>query len=159
MEGGSDTTSSIVIAFVHAMTKWGDVLKKAQKEIDAVMGEERTPVWDDYEKLPYVGQIVKEAMRWRPVVPLAFPHALTEGTAFLAARPLVHAAYQRSTSRALLLFLTNTFQTTGSTATSSPKARLLSSTRGACTMIPSASLTLMYSIRITTRAAPLLLLN
>jgi cytochrome P450 len=79
MEGGSDTTSSIVIAFVHAMTKWGDVLRKAQAEIDSVMGEERTPVWEDYEKLPYVAQTVKEAMRWRPVVPLAFPHALTEG--------------------------------------------------------------------------------
>lgn len=79
MEGGSDTTSSIVIAFVHAMTKWGDVLRKAQAEIDSVMGEERTPVWEDYEKLPYVAQTVKEAMRWRPVVPLAFPHALVEG--------------------------------------------------------------------------------
>ena len=79
MEGGSDTSSSIIIAFVHAMTKWGDVLKKAQAEIDGVIGEDRSPVWSDYEKLPYTATIVKEAMRWRPVVPLAFPHAAAEG--------------------------------------------------------------------------------
>lgn len=79
MEGGSDTSSSIIIAFMHAMTKWGLVLRKAQVEVDAVVGEDRTPIWSDYEKLPYVAQIVKEAMRWRPVVPLAFPHAAAEG--------------------------------------------------------------------------------
>jgi len=79
MEGGSDTSSSIIIAFIQAMTKYHHVLKRAQQEIDSVMGEERTPVWSDYEKLPYVATIVKETMRWRPVVPLAFPHAAAEG--------------------------------------------------------------------------------
>lgn len=79
MEGGSDTSSSIILAFLHAMTKWGDVLGKAQSEIDAVIGEDRTPVWADYERLPYVAAVVKEAMRWRPVVPLAFPHVAAEG--------------------------------------------------------------------------------
>ncbi|KAL3481005.1 cytochrome P450 [Aspergillus californicus] len=78
MEGGSDTSSSIILAFIHAMTKWGGVLKKAQAEIDAVVGEERTPVWSDYDRLPCVAAVVKEAMRWRPAVPLAFPHAAAE---------------------------------------------------------------------------------
>lgn len=78
MEGGSDTTSSIVIAFVHAMTKWPEVSKKAQKQIDAVVGEDRSPTWADYEELPYVAACVKEAMRWRPVSPLTFPRMLAE---------------------------------------------------------------------------------
>lgn len=79
MEGGSDTSSSIIIAFIHAMIKFQDVLRKAQLEMDSVVGEDRSPVWSDYEKLPYTATIVKEAMRWRPVVPLAFPHAAAEG--------------------------------------------------------------------------------
>lgn len=79
MEGGSDTSSSVILAFIHAMTKWGGVLKKAQEEMDAVVGEDRTPQWSDYENLPYAAATVKEAMRWRPVVPLAFPHAAAEG--------------------------------------------------------------------------------
>ncbi|GKZ24636.1 hypothetical protein AbraIFM66951_011906 [Aspergillus brasiliensis] len=78
MEGGSDTTSSLILAFIHAMTKWGDILQKAQKEIDSVVDEDRTPVWSDYARLPYVATIVKETQRWRPVVPLAFPHAAAE---------------------------------------------------------------------------------
>lgn len=84
MEGGSDTSSSIILAFIHAMTKWGDILKKAQTEIDAVVGEDRTPVWADYDQLPYIAAVVKEAMRWRPVVPLAFPHAAAEGNLSLS---------------------------------------------------------------------------
>ncbi len=85
MEGGSDTSSSIIIAFLHAMTKYTDVLKRAQQEMDAVVGDDRSPVWSDYERLPYAATIVKEAMRWRPVVPLAFPHAAAEGEWFAAA--------------------------------------------------------------------------
>ncbi|RHZ50595.1 uncharacterized protein CDV56_103787 [Aspergillus thermomutatus] len=79
LEGGSDTSSAIILAFIHAMTKWNEVLRKAQAEIDAVVGEDRTPVWADYDRLPYTATVVKEAMRWRPAVPLAFPHAAAEG--------------------------------------------------------------------------------
>jgi cytochrome P450 len=79
MEGGCDITSSLILAFIHAMTKWGHVLQKAQREIDSVIDEDRTPVWSDYADLLYVATIVKEAQRWRPVVPLAFPHAAAEG--------------------------------------------------------------------------------
>ena len=66
MEGASDTSSSIIIAAIQAFTKWPEVTRKAQKEIDAVMGEDRSPVWSDYAELPYVAATVKEAMRWRP---------------------------------------------------------------------------------------------
>lgn len=79
MEGASDTSSSIIIAAVQAFAKWPEVMKKAQNEIDSVMGADRSPVWADYASLPYVAATVKEAMRWRPVVPLAFPHAVVEG--------------------------------------------------------------------------------
>lgn len=78
MEGGSDTTSSMIIAFIHAMTKFPDVLKQAQVQIDSVVGQDRSPTWDDYGNLPYIAACVKEVMRWRPVVPLAFPHSLAE---------------------------------------------------------------------------------
>jgi len=78
MEGGSDTSSSIILAFINAMIKYPEVQKKAQLEIDSVLGEDRSPVWADFAKLPYINMIVKETMRWRPVTPLAFPHASSE---------------------------------------------------------------------------------
>lgn len=61
-----------------------EVQRTAQQEIDSVMGEERSPLWPDFAKLPYINMIVKETMRWRPVTPLAFPHATCEGTCFHA---------------------------------------------------------------------------
>lgn len=79
MEGGSDTSSSIILAFIHAMIKFPHVQKRAQEEIDSVVGESRSPRWSDYSQLPYISGIVKETMRWRPVTPLAFPHATSEG--------------------------------------------------------------------------------
>lgn len=77
-EGGSDTTASILTAFVQAMVAYPEVQRKAQAQIDAIIGEDRSPTWQDYSKLPYIAQCVKETMRWRPVTPLAFPHALLE---------------------------------------------------------------------------------
>ncbi len=53
MEGGSDTSSSVIIAFIHAITRWPAEMRNAQKDIDEVVGEERSPTWGDYERLPY----------------------------------------------------------------------------------------------------------
>ncbi|TGJ86889.1 hypothetical protein E0Z10_g1858 [Xylaria hypoxylon] len=78
MEGGSDTVSTMMLVIIQAMTMHRDVQKRAQAQIDAVCGEDRSPGWADYDKLPYISMIIKEAMRWRPVTPLGFPHALTQ---------------------------------------------------------------------------------
>ncbi|MCJ1468497.1 hypothetical protein MMC07_007126 [Pseudocyphellaria aurata] len=77
MEGGSDTSASIILAFIQAMIRFPHVQKKAQQEIDTIVGEDRSPLWSDHPNLPYVMMIIKETMRWRPVAPLAFPHALS----------------------------------------------------------------------------------
>ncbi|KAJ5272111.1 hypothetical protein N7524_005380 [Penicillium chrysogenum] len=78
MEGGSDTTSSLTLAIVQALVQNPDVQRKSHAEIDAVVGHNRSPVWEDFERLPYINMIVKEGHRWRPILPLCFPHALGE---------------------------------------------------------------------------------
>lgn len=88
LEGGSDSSASMILAFIHAMIKYPHVQTKAQQEIDSVMGEDRSSLWSDYAKLPYVSQIVKETMRWRPVGPLAFPRASTAGKSIFRATHL-----------------------------------------------------------------------
>jgi cytochrome P450 family 619 len=77
-EGGSDTSASIITAFVQAMVAYPAIQAKARAQIDSVLGPERSPTWSDYARLPYIAQCVKETMRWRPVTPLGFPHALGE---------------------------------------------------------------------------------
>lgn len=79
MEGGSDTSSSLILAIVQALILNPVVQEKAHRELAAVVGEERSPRWEDMERLPYINMIVKEGHRWRPILPLCFPHALGQG--------------------------------------------------------------------------------
>ena len=78
-KGGSDTSASVIASFVQAMVTWPEIQRKAQAEIDSVIPEDRVPDFSDYETLPYVATIIKEAHRWRPVAPLSVPHALSQG--------------------------------------------------------------------------------
>lgn len=56
--------------FILAMTLNPDVMRKAQAELDAVVGRDRIPTFADKDNLPYIRAIVKETLRWRPVSPL-----------------------------------------------------------------------------------------
>uniref|UniRef100_A0A8H7KE77 Cytochrome P450 n=1 Tax=Bionectria ochroleuca TaxID=29856 RepID=A0A8H7KE77_BIOOC len=50
--------------------------KKAQEELDAVVGYGRYPDWSDEDSLPYIRAVVNEALRWRTVTILGgIPHA------------------------------------------------------------------------------------
>ncbi|KAG1800179.1 cytochrome P450 [Suillus subaureus] len=76
--GGADTTVSAINSFFLAMTLFPDVQKKAQAEIDAVVGSDRLPTFADRDSLPYTEVLVKEVLRWNVVVPTGFPHRVTE---------------------------------------------------------------------------------
>lgn len=52
------------------MLHYPEVMRKAQSELDAVVGRDRAPTFEDVPKLPYLGAMVKETLRWRPVAPL-----------------------------------------------------------------------------------------
>lgn len=75
--GGADTTVSSIMTFFLAMMLYPDVQRKAQEELDRVLGD-RLPLTKDLKDLPYVEALVKEVHRWHTVGPLAIPHAATE---------------------------------------------------------------------------------
>lgn len=53
-----------------------EVAKKAQAELDTVVGNDRLPTFADREYLPYLDALCKEVLRWNTVVPtgtLALP--------------------------------------------------------------------------------------
>jgi cytochrome P450 len=64
--------SSTLYVFLLAMVLYPEVQARAQEEIDCVIGEglQRFPDWDDRASMPYVDAVVKETLRWFPVVPL-----------------------------------------------------------------------------------------
>ena len=51
------------------MTVYPEVQRKAQEEIDMVIGNDRLPTIADQANLPYVEAVAKEVLRWNPIVP------------------------------------------------------------------------------------------
>ena len=50
--------------FILAMVLHPNVYKKAQAEIDRVVGPERLPDFEDREQLPYLDCVLKEVFRY-----------------------------------------------------------------------------------------------
>ena len=75
---GAETTSGVLVWWMLAMVTNPGVQKCAQAELDAVVGRTRTPTFADFQHLPYIRATVKEALRWRHVLPIGIPHLSTE---------------------------------------------------------------------------------
>lgn len=73
---------SILQAIFLAMSLYPEVLRKAQAELDAVVGPNRLPDFEDRDALVYVNAIIKEALRWHVVTPLSVPHCTLEDDVF-----------------------------------------------------------------------------
>ncbi|RPA95776.1 cytochrome P450 [Choiromyces venosus 120613-1] len=85
-EAGSDTTTIALEIFLVAMIKFPHVARRAQEELDRVVGKSRLPSWQDKDSLPYIEKVVQETLRWRPVAVNAFYHAVTEDDEYLGYR-------------------------------------------------------------------------
>ncbi|KAH9851712.1 cytochrome P450 [Lenzites betulinus] len=70
VEASSDTTVSTLEGFFVALALYPEVQKKAQAELDAVVGPDRLPDYNDRDKLVYVNAIIKETLRWHNVLPM-----------------------------------------------------------------------------------------
>lgn len=55
--------ASTMQTFILAMLLYPDVYRKAQEEMDRVVGTTRLPELDDRDSLPYLNAIIKETYR------------------------------------------------------------------------------------------------
>ncbi|KDQ32770.1 hypothetical protein PLEOSDRAFT_1098754 [Pleurotus ostreatus PC15] len=69
-----ETTWSTIAVLFMTMILYPECQKRAQEEIDRVIGSERLPDFEDKDSLPYTTALVHEVLRWHPVIPLAIPH-------------------------------------------------------------------------------------
>ncbi|KAJ3473489.1 hypothetical protein NLI96_g12978 [Meripilus lineatus] len=77
-ETGTETTSSAVHTLVLALLLHPQAQRKAQEEVDKVIGSGRLPDFGDRESLPFVECLMYEALRWHSPAPLGIPHQLME---------------------------------------------------------------------------------
>lgn len=66
-----------------------DVQRKAQEELDKVVGQERLPSFADRSSLPYVEAVVKETLRWHPPAPIGIAHRAMEDSYYHGNIPLI----------------------------------------------------------------------
>jgi len=60
---GADTTVSAIRTSLLAMILYPEETRKAQMEIDNVLGSQRLPNFDDRSSLPYVEAFFREVLR------------------------------------------------------------------------------------------------
>ncbi|TCD66640.1 hypothetical protein EIP91_001107 [Steccherinum ochraceum] len=83
---GTDAMSVFLINFILAMVKHPDVLRRAQDEIDRVVGHERLPDFDDRASLPYLDGVLRETFRWHPTFLLGLPHRSMQDDEYMGYR-------------------------------------------------------------------------
>ncbi|KZT66444.1 cytochrome P450 [Daedalea quercina L-15889] len=75
--GSTGTTSAFLTSFFHAMARNPDVQKRAQDELDRVVGPARLPALSDRESLPYIERLIQELHRVYPAAPFT-PHGAAQ---------------------------------------------------------------------------------
>ncbi|KAI0306165.1 cytochrome P450 [Multifurca ochricompacta] len=80
-------------SFVLAMVLYPEVQRRAQEEIDSVVGHGNLPDFGDEESLPYLKAVLYELLRWSPPAPFGIPHRLIKDDVyegyFIPAKSLV----------------------------------------------------------------------
>lgn len=74
-EAAVETTLGTLRTAIKALLLNPAVAKRAQQEIDDIVGSDRIPQFEDMPAMPYMDAIIKEVLRWQPVTPLGAPHS------------------------------------------------------------------------------------
>ncbi|KAM3213151.1 hypothetical protein ACQJBY_065887 [Aegilops geniculata] len=75
---GTETTSTIVEWAVSELIRHPDMLKRAQEEMDAVVGRDRLVSESDLPRLTFLNAVIKETFRLHPSTPLSLPRMASE---------------------------------------------------------------------------------
>ena len=74
IEAGSETTSAALNVAIKYLAAFPEAQRAAHEEISHVIGNNRSPNFDDEPSLAYIRAMVKETLRIRPVTTMGSPH-------------------------------------------------------------------------------------
>ncbi|KAH0938954.1 hypothetical protein HID58_006415 [Brassica napus] len=76
--GGTDTSTNTIEFAMAELISNPKLMKRAQQELDEVVGKEHIVEESHITRLPYILAIMKETLRLHPTIPLLVPHRPTE---------------------------------------------------------------------------------
>ncbi|KAM6105256.1 cytochrome P450 2H1-like [Pterocles gutturalis] len=79
---GLGTTSATLRRAILILQKYPEVAEKIQKEIDCVIGRDRSPCMADRSQMPYTDAAVHEIQRFIDFLPFSVPHSVIKDTNF-----------------------------------------------------------------------------
>ena len=75
---GTETTATTLRWALAYLLHNPDIMQRAQREIEEVLGPSRMPSMKDKPHMPYTGAVLAEVQRMADIAPLGVPHANTE---------------------------------------------------------------------------------
>ena len=75
---GSETSAIGACQIMMTAALHPEVQARVQAEMDAVIGRDRAPTFDDEDSLPLVKAFVQEVHRWRPIAAMGLSHYTTD---------------------------------------------------------------------------------
>ncbi|KAL7009677.1 hypothetical protein EMMF5_000585 [Cystobasidiomycetes sp. EMM_F5] len=78
LSGASSTAANTLLTTILISATHPRALEKAQAELDAVIGQDRLPTYEDIQSLPYCKAFIREIIRFRPTAPGGSPHLTTQ---------------------------------------------------------------------------------
>ncbi|KAJ3148532.1 hypothetical protein HDU89_004629 [Geranomyces variabilis] len=78
MLAGIETTAGSIAWLLSILSHHPEIQRKAQAELDAVVGRDRMPTLADMNDLQYIRAMLKEVLRFRNPFPQGIPHFTTE---------------------------------------------------------------------------------
>lgn len=86
MIGAYLSSNATMHLLITTATLFPECIRKAQAQLDEVVGMDRLPSVADEDQLPYIVAFINETLRWRPVAPLGMLHAVSKDDEYMGYR-------------------------------------------------------------------------